>query len=102
MATLFITECSGLASGSRGSGPQAVEVVTTQIITTLSTTSQQSSAVNSKTRFILVHADADCHVLTGDNPTATATAVSGTVFLKSGIYLALAIGGKDLVACRTP
>jgi hypothetical protein len=72
MATLYITEFE--ASGNAISGAQLqvayLPEVTTQKIT-FTTSSVQSAALDTKTRFVRIHTTAACHVAVGTNPTAT-------------------------------
>lgn len=71
MATLYVTEYAALGADIGGSrAPVAVEpAVTTQTVSFTTTT--QSNAFNSSTRFVRLISTADCHLLFGSDPTAT-------------------------------
>ena len=71
MASLYITEFQ--ASGNAESGAQLqVGVQPAVAMQKVSfTTSVQSAEFDDRTRFIRLHADADCHVVFGTDPTAT-------------------------------
>jgi hypothetical protein len=69
MATLYISEYSGIGFGSNQSLPQEPPLAEQTV--SMSGTSAQSSAFNAATRFIRVHTDAICSILIGSNPTAT-------------------------------
>src|SRR5262245_38533877 len=72
MATLYLTEYArspGMRSGQAlpaGEDPPLAEQTVA-----IGAGSTQSSALNSKTRFIRLHCDATCSVALGSNPTAT-------------------------------
>lgn len=96
MSNLYITEFA--ASGNSVSGAALpvgfVPPVADQVLV-YTTSSVQSAAFNANTKFIRVHADATCHVLFGDNPTAVLTSmrllVGGTEYfaVKPGQKLAV-------------
>ena len=71
MASLYVTEFQ--ASGNANSGAQlqvgVQPAVAMQKIDF--STSTQSAEFDSRTRFIRLHCDADCHVVFGTDPTAT-------------------------------
>lgn len=71
MASLYLTEFQ--ASGNAESGAQLqVGVQPAVAMQKVSfTTSTQSAEFDERTRFIRLHADADCHVVFGFDPTAT-------------------------------
>ena len=74
MATLYIEEYQSLPDDARGQTvPAAGSIVTTQTITSISATSQQSAAFNAKTTFIMVTADVAVQVAIGTSPTAGST-----------------------------
>jgi hypothetical protein len=71
MAYLYITEYSHLGTDREGKPvPVGREPGTEQRVTF--TTATQSTAFAKDTRFVRIQADADCFVLFGANPTATA------------------------------
>ena len=74
MATLHIAEFTAMPTDANGSVLQIGKMppLTTQVVTYTTTT--QSAAFNSQTRFIRVIASAAAHLVFGSNPTATATA----------------------------
>jgi hypothetical protein len=72
MATAYITEYNSIGVQQGVAVPVAQEpAVANQAVTF--TTAVQSSAFNAATKFIRFIADADCHLLFGENPTATAS-----------------------------
>jgi len=72
MATLYITEFSGIGPDMTGRTPQTARLpaIVDQAIT-LSATSAQSAAFNAQTVMVRVQSDADCFILADSNPTAT-------------------------------
>lgn len=73
MAKFYITEFTKAASSGDIGGlvPIAqVPSITTQVITHTGS-SVQSAGFDANTRFIRVHTDGICHIVVGDNPTAT-------------------------------
>lgn len=72
MASLWITEFRAMPMDVNGRTVEAAALpaITTQKIT-ISGTSAQSAALNADTKFVRVHTDAICHILAGDNRTAT-------------------------------
>lgn len=73
MANAFIREYARCLVAP-GAGPMPVPMeppVATQTVSF--TTAAQSAALNASTNFVLVTADAAHNMLTGENPTATAT-----------------------------
>ncbi len=73
MAILFITEYAG-TSPYTGNAQIAQEPALTSQTRTISGTSAQASALNARTRVVRLHADTDCYVLFGTNPTAITAA----------------------------
>lgn len=71
MGKLYITEYVRQAKDNRGQAIAAGEEPAIAIQTVTYTTSTQSAALNSKTRFVRVHTDAICSILFSANPTAT-------------------------------
>ena len=73
MATLHVTEFTAMPIDANGNVLQIGKMPekTTQVVTY--TTSTQSAAFSSETRFIRVIASAAAHLAFGANPTATAT-----------------------------
>lgn len=73
MSTVSVTQFSAIGSVSNGSlmCPQVPFIATEDINT--STTSAQSTAFDSQTRFVRILSDANVRVRFGVNPTATAT-----------------------------
>ena len=71
MATLYIREYAKLAKDADGNTIEAGEEPAIADQTVTFTTSAQSAAFNRSTRFVLLKADADAHILFGANPTAT-------------------------------
>lgn len=75
MAKLYITEFRGLqrdgANGSQSALPIGHLPSLAAQTVTIGATSAQSSALNAATTFVRIHTDAACHILAGDNPTAT-------------------------------
>lgn len=73
MSTVSVTQFSAVGSVSNGSlmCPQAPFIATEDI--SASTTSAQSAAFDSQTRFVRIMSDANVRVRFGSNPTATAT-----------------------------
>lgn len=75
MAKLHITEFSNLQNAvGVGHAQESAQLpmlppVAQQVVTFTTTT--QSAALNSSTRFVRLIADADCHIEVGANPTAT-------------------------------
>ena len=80
MPSLYVSEYASVVVVQGAVVPAPLEpAVTTQKITF--TTATQSAALNAQTRFVRLHADANCHVAFGANPTATASSArlaSGT------------------------
>lgn len=72
MATLYITEYKDLPFEAGHLIPVATEPAEVDQTPVTFTTSSQSAAFNNQTTFVRILADADCHVLFGTNPTATA------------------------------
>jgi hypothetical protein len=73
MATAWISEYPVLSADAEGQKiAVAPEPATTTQAVTFST-SAQSAAFGSQTRFVRIVASADCHLLFGANPTATAS-----------------------------
>lgn len=73
MAKLYITEFTSAANHGDIGGlvPMAqLPLVKTQVVT-ISGASAQSVEISQSTRFVRIHSDTICHVLAGDNPTAT-------------------------------
>ena len=73
MAKIYITEFTKAASSGDIGGlvPIAqVPSITTQVITHTGS-SVQSAGFDAGARFIRVHTDGICHIVVGDNPTAT-------------------------------
>lgn len=73
MAKLYITEYTKAASSGDIGGlvPIAqIPSITTQVLTHTGS-SVQSAGFDSDTRFVRIHTDSVCHVIAGDNPTAT-------------------------------
>lgn len=72
MATLYITEFATTQLDLNGQAAQVVEgrPIADDTVT-VAGTSDQSAAFNAKTRLIRVHTDVACHILIGENPTAT-------------------------------
>ncbi len=76
MATLHISELVQLPTDyTRGALAQVAELppVAQQVVTF--TTSTQSSAINSGTRFVRVFASVACYIEVGANPTATSSSL---------------------------
>lgn len=73
MSTVSVTQFSAVAQAANGSlmCPQAPFVATEDI--NASTTSAQSAAFDSQTRFVRIVSDANVRVRIGSNPTAVAT-----------------------------
>lgn len=72
MATLWITEYSEIPLIVNGlPAPLALEPPVAEQTVTY-TTSTASNAFNSKTKYVRLYASADCHILFGTAPTATA------------------------------
>ena len=74
MATLYITEFGNIwrQSGLPGDiGQIALQPPLAEQTVSLSGSSAQSSAFNSKTQFVRLHTDAICSIEFGTNPTAT-------------------------------
>lgn len=65
MANLWITEFDTMPQAPLGKLPS----VAAQVVSFSATT--QSAALNANTNFVRVIADADCHIIAGDNPSAT-------------------------------
>ena len=65
MAKLWITEFDAMPQAPLGKLPP----VAAQVVTFTTTT--QSSALNVNTRFVRVISDADCHIASAADPTAT-------------------------------
>lgn len=75
MADLFITEYADASMIGLGKFLQVgVEPAVAEQVVAIGGTSTQSSALNSKTAFVRVHAEAACAIAVGANPTAVATA----------------------------
>ena len=73
MAKLYITEFTKAASSGDIGGLVPIAQfpsITTQVITHTGS-SVQSAGFDSNTRFIRLHTDGVCHIVAGDNPTAT-------------------------------
>ena len=74
MATLQISEFKRLAVDANGNVLAAGDMSGAVFQTPVTyTTSTQSAVLSDDTRFVRLIADADCHVLFGTSPTATAT-----------------------------
>jgi hypothetical protein len=77
MTKLFITEFANMQSAESLQGsPQAALLPTlgTQVIN-LGGASVQSTPMQARTRLVRVHAQAACHVIAGENPTATTSSM---------------------------
>lgn len=73
MAFLYITEYKSLARDGQGSrAPMGEEPAVAEQQVAIGVAAQ-SAAFNPDTKFIMVHADAVCSLLIGDNPTAVVT-----------------------------
>jgi len=74
MAAITITEFRHFANDSFG-GPAPAPLMPplAEQVVAIGLTSVQSAAFSSSTTLIMVHADADCHLAFGDDPTADAT-----------------------------
>lgn len=73
MATLRIVEYEALATDANGNAmPIPLEPSIAHQSVSF-TTSTQSAALNTRTKFVRLEASADAYVLFGTNPTATAT-----------------------------
>lgn len=66
-----------------------------QKITTSGTSAQNSPAFGSNTRALLLSCTADCHVRTGQNPTAVST---DTLVKAAWPPIVIGIGQNDLIA----
>lgn len=72
MAILYITQYDKLASQEYGPSVQVgLEPSLGDSTVAIGSSSEQSGQLNPKTRFVMVHTDAICHVAFGGNPTAT-------------------------------
>ena len=86
MAKLWITEFDAMPQAPLGKLPPVAEQVVTF------TTTTQSSALNANTRFVRVMSDADCHIVSAANPTATTSGMK----LSAGVaeYFGVIAGNK--------
>jgi hypothetical protein len=73
VATVYITEYARVAIDGRGVIQAGEEPSLAEQTVAIGVGSAQSSALNAKTRFVRVHADAICSIKFGSNPTAVAT-----------------------------
>lgn len=96
MATLYITEFVAQPRDGNGQVVNSAEwpPIAEQTVA-IGAGSAQSAALNAKTRFVRLHADAICSIAVGANPTAAATnarmAANATEYV--GISKALAEAG---------
>lgn len=96
MSTLYITEFdalpidTGLATPQTGALPPVAEQTRS-----ISGSSAQSAAFNSRTRFVRLHASVACHVTVGANPTATTSSMK--LPADSTEYFGVAAGHKVAV-----
>lgn len=98
MPTLYITEYERL--GSDGDGrpmPVAGREIIAHQTRSLSGTSAQSSAFNSRTKYVRLFTDTACFVLFGANPTATTSHTP--LAANSAEYFE--VNGSDKIAART-
>lgn len=73
MATLYIQELSTIGTSPNNQSLQvSLQPPITEQTVAIGGSSTQSSAFNTKTRFVRIHTDAICSILFGSNPTATA------------------------------
>lgn len=93
MAVLYIQEYSRIAGDADGHHVQAgfEPAVTSQAVTFTTTT--QSAAFNTATKFIRVFSDTACYVKFGSNPTAT-TATDMPLAANTAEFFAVVAGQK--------
>lgn len=98
MATLYISEFSGLGVQNASWGVQAANArpLASQTVS-IGGASAQSSAFNNSTNLVRLHADAPCCFLFGSNPTATTS--NGRMATNQTEYFEVLPGDK--VACIT-
>ena len=80
MATLYIEEYDALPRDANGNDLPILPVAVTNQKVTIAGTSAQSSAVNSKTKWVRLKTDTACQFAIGSNPTASGT----SMFLPAG------------------
>ena len=97
MATAYISEYAELAEDSNGNVIQAAKEpsVTTQTVSFTTTT--QSTAFNTRTTYITISADAECHISVATSPTAT----TSTRQLQADTELTLGVVAGDKIAFVT-
>jgi len=72
MATLYITEYDRLAKEDYGPPvPTGMEPSLGDQTVAIGATSTTSAALNTKTRFVMIHTDTICHIAFATTPTAT-------------------------------
>jgi len=100
MAILFITEYAEEQIGPAGRvGQMGLEPPIAEQIVTF-TSSSQSSAFNSKTRFVRLHTDTNCFLVFGTNPTAV-TNTSGRLAQNQTEYRGVPLNASFKVAVTT-
>lgn len=72
MANLHITEHNYLANDPTGARPQIPNMPpVADYVVAIGATAAQGQVFNAATRFVCLHAKADCHISIGPTPTAT-------------------------------
>lgn len=94
MATLYIQEHSSV--NMHEAPMPALPSVADQAVT-ISGTSAQSSALNSKTKYVLLCTDTACHIRAGSNPTAVTT----DFLLPANVIVPYTVQGGDKIAAIT-
>jgi len=72
MANLSIEECSALLEDNAGNHVPILPAPPLAVQNVTFSTATQSAAFNTQTRIVRFISDADCYILFGSNPTATA------------------------------
>ena len=94
MATLYIEEYNGIASDNNGKvSPVAENFIDVQLVTVSASTSQ-SSAIDSRAEYVRLVADVACHYKVGDNPTAT----TSDRYLPANVLVDIATKGGEKIA----
>lgn len=71
MGNLYITEFAASGNSKSGAQLQVGHQPAVAMQKLPFSTSTQSTLFDGRTRFVRLHTDADCHIIFGDNPTAT-------------------------------
>lgn len=100
MAIMYISEFTDMTEGTGGESVPVAQhpvAVANHRITTLSTTSQQSNAFATKTRFIRIVSDVDVVYVVGQDPTAAVT----DAFLPANTVEHIGVKAGLKIAART-